>query len=287
MNGQGDRDRVTSGNGAIGEDVAGAGRHRYSIRVGDSQQSLEEIWPPFGLRIESPRLVLRVVREADFPDYVAAATSGIVRADRNPFVSPWNEKTSEELVRSSLPWLWSTRGRIGPDDWYLMFAVFLKDSPGEEDPGEEDPGNEAPGERLIGMQDCSASQWQTLRQISSGSWLRADEQGKGYGREMRAAMLLWAIDHFGAQVAVSGAYQWNDASQRVSRALGYRITGSRRVVDAHGSVEREDRFELQAEDFARPEWSVQVSGSARLASFFDGDFAPSYEPYDERHAEPS
>lgn len=225
----------------------------YDIRVGDAQQAIEEIWPPFGLRLESPRLVLRVVRETDFPQYVAAATSCVVRTDRSPFVFPWNEGSPEQLVRSSLPWVWSTRGRIGPDYWYLMFGVFLR---------------EEAGERLIGMQDCSASQWPMLRQISSGSWLRADEQGRGVGREMRAAMLLWAFDHFGARFAVSGAYRWNEASQRVSRGLGYRVRGSRRVVDAHGEVEIMDDFELRAEDLIRPDWEVEVTGSDRLAAFF-------------------
>ncbi|WP_261624235.1 GNAT family N-acetyltransferase [Nesterenkonia marinintestina] len=235
------------------------------IRVDDARQPLEEIWPPFGLRIESPRLVLRVVRETDFPQYVAAATSGVVRTDRNPFVSPWNEQSPEELVRSSLPWLWSTRGRIGPDDWYLMFGVFRKMGP-------EGPASEGSGsERLIGMQDCSASHWRTLRQISSGSWLRADEQGCGYGREMRAAMLLWAFDHFDAHCAVSGAYQWNEASQRVSRGLGYRVSGTGRVVDAHGGVEIEDRFELLSAELIRPDWDVEVAGSRRLRSFFEGE----------------
>ncbi|GAB3848831.1 hypothetical protein [Nesterenkonia populi] len=47
---------------------------QFQVRTDDPSQTLEEIWPVFGLRIESPRLVLRVLREADFPQYLAAAS---------------------------------------------------------------------------------------------------------------------------------------------------------------------------------------------------------------------
>lgn len=231
----------------------------FTIRPDDPAQTLEEVWPPFGLWIESPRLVLRVIRETDYPQYVAAATSGVTRTESNPFAVAWNEKSPGELVRSSLPWLWSTRSRIGPDDWYLMLGVFLKDN--------ADGGSGA--ERLIGMQDCSAADWQVLRTVTSGSWLRADEQGQGYGREMRAAMLLWAFDHFGAEYAESAAYRWNGRSRAVSLGLGYEVTGVRRVTDAHGEAPAiEETYCLAAADLIRPEWPVSVSGSEALAGFF-------------------
>lgn len=231
----------------------------FTIRPDDPAQTLEEVWPPFGLRIESPRLVLRVIRETDYPQYVAAATSGVTRTENNPFAVAWNEKPPGELVRSSLPWLWSTRSRIGPDDWYLMLGVFLK--------GAADSGPAA--QRLIGMQDCSAADWRVLRTVTSGSWLRADEQGQGCGREMRAAMLLWAFDHFGAEYAESTAYRWNGPSRAVSLGLGYEVTGARRVTDAYGQAPAiEETFRVAAAGLIRPEWPVTVSGSDALAGFF-------------------
>ncbi|GAA3281470.1 GNAT family protein [Nesterenkonia halobia] len=256
---------------------------RFAIRPEDPDQPLEEIWPPFGLRLETPRLALRVVRETDFPAWVAAVTSGVVRGERNPFAHAWNENSPEELVRGSLPWLWSTRASVGPDSWTLLFGVFLKPverhgvirtggDDGDDDRTDDD-GAAAPvvraGERLIGMQDCAAAEWPALATVSSGSWLAADHQGVGYGREMRAGMLLWAVDHFGASFAESGAYSWNEPSRRVSLGLGYQEVGRRRVSDAQGRcAEWEDQFRLAAEDFRRPDWTVGVQGSERLRAFF-------------------
>jgi len=173
-------------------------------------RSLEEIWPPFGLRIESPRLELRVVRETDFPAYAAAAASGVTHTSRNPFRFAWNEKGPKDLVKASLPFLWSTRPSIGPDHWYLAFGIFVKDADGAEGSAAQESGE------LIGMQGCYAHDWPILRTVSSGSWLRADRQGQGLGTEARAAMLLWAFDHFGAEYAESGAYTSNERSRRVS-----------------------------------------------------------------------
>lgn len=229
-------------------------------------RSLEEIWPPFGLRIESPRLVLRVVRETDFPAYVAAASSGVTQTSRNPFRQAWNEGDPQSLIKTSLPFLWSTRSAIGPDHWHLAFGVFLKDAERAEGVGVQESGE------LIGMQDCYAHDWPILRTVSSGSWLRADRQGQGLGTEARAAMLLWAFDHFGAEYAESGAYTWNERSRRVSESLGYFTSGTQRVPDAHGAEpEWEYLFRLPKNDLLRPPWQIQVTGNDALKSFLGHD----------------
>lgn len=227
----------------------------FRLNADDPGHSLEDIWPPFGLRIESPRLVLRQIRETDFPQYLAAATSGIKNTDRSPFISPWDENPPEEMAKNSLTWLWSKRSSIGPDSWYLMLAVFKRNDDGSEGP-------------LIGMQDAFAENWRVLRTIGSASWLRSDEQGKGYGKEQRAALLMWAFDHFGAEYAESGAYDWNEASKRVSVSLGYFTSGTRRVADAYGKqAEWELQFRMAKNDFLRPAWNVTVSGNERLKDF--------------------
>lgn len=230
------------------------------------ERTLEEIWPPFDLRIESPRLELRVVRETDFPAYVAAASSGVTHTSRNPFRQAWNEKDPESLIKASLPFLWSTRSAITPEHWHLAFGVFLKDASGS-----GSLGDGAPAE-LIGVQDCYAHDWPILRTVSSGSWLRADRQGQGLGTEARAAMLLWAFDHFGAEYAESGAYTWNERSRRVSESLGYFTSGTQRVPDAHGvEPEWEHLFRLPKNDLLRPAFQIRVTGNAELKSFFGDD----------------
>ena len=228
----------------------------FCLNTDDPTQSLEEVWPPLGLRIESPNLVLRHIREADFPAYLAAASSGVKSTERSPFRAPWDEGAPQEIARHSLPWLYSQRGRIGPDSWYLMLAVFTKD----------DDGGEG---KLIGMQDVSAESWQALGTVTSGSWLRRDAQGKGCGKEMRAAMLMWAFDHFGAEYAESGAYDWNTASLRISQTLGYFQSGTARVIDAHSErPEWEYQLRLPKNDFLRPPWTAAVTGSDRLRTFY-------------------
>lgn len=229
---------------------------QFRLNADDPSHTLEEVWPPFGLRVESPRLILRQVRETDFPQYLAAATSGIKNTDRSPFISPWDENVPEDMAKNSLSWLWSRRASIGPNSWYLMLAVFSK----------TDDGGEGP---LIGMQDVFAENWQLMRAVSSASWLRADQQGKGLGKEQRAAMLIWAFDHFGAEYAESGAFEWNKASLRVSESLGYFQAGTKRVPDAYGkSAEWEYQLRLVKNDFVRPPWTVTVEGNDRLKDFF-------------------
>ncbi|TLP74470.1 GNAT family N-acetyltransferase [Nesterenkonia sphaerica] len=227
----------------------------FRVNRDDPTHALAQVWPPFGLRIESPQLVLRQVRESDFPAYVAAASSGIMTTGRNSFASPWDENSPEDIAKNSLTWLWSKRPAIGPDSWYLMLAVFTRHDDGTED-------------SLIGMQDVWAEDYRVLRTVQSASWLRADAQGKGYGKEQRAAMLMWAFDHFGAEYAESGAYDWNEPSKRVSESLGYFQCGTRRVTDAHGrQPEWEIQYRMAKNDFLRPSWSVQVEGNELLQDF--------------------
>ncbi|WP_120004157.1 GNAT family N-acetyltransferase [Nesterenkonia muleiensis] len=227
----------------------------FHLNADDPTHTLDQVWPPFGLLIESPRLILRQIRETDFPGYLAAASSGIMRTARNSFASPWDENSPEKMAKNSLTWLWSRRASIGPDSWYLMLAVFTKD----EDGGER---------QLIGMQDVWGQKWRVLRTVNSGSWMRSDHQGRGLGKEMRAAMLMWAFDHFGAEYAESGAYDWNEASLGVSKSLGYFQSGTTRVTDAHGKQpEWEIQLRLPKNDFLRPSWTVQVQGNDLLKDF--------------------
>ncbi|NLS09747.1 GNAT family N-acetyltransferase [Nesterenkonia sp. MY13] len=227
----------------------------FQVPQDDPSLSLEEVWPPFGLRIESPRLILRQLRETDFPGFVAAASSGIMPGPRNAFAAAWNENTPEDIAKNSLPWLWSKRAAVGPDSWYLFLGVFLKDEDGSEGP-------------LIGVQDVYAEEYRVLRTVQTASWLRTDQQGKGYGKEQRAAALMWAFDHFDAQYAESAAYDWNEPSLGVSKGLGYFQSGTRRVADAHGKEpEWEIQLRLPKADFLRPSWSVEVTGNELLKDF--------------------
>ena len=66
-----------------------------------------------------------------------------------------------------------------------------------------------------------------LRVFKSGSCIGREHQGRGFGTEMRAAVLELGFAGLGGEAAVSGAYAFNAASIRVSRKLCYEPNGTR------------------------------------------------------------
>ena len=200
---------------------------------------IEQVWPVFGLRVETPRLVLRPARDEDFEELAEAALAGVHDADRMPFAAPWTDAAPDELRRNLAAFHWRTRAETRPGDWLLVLAV-------------EHEG------RLIGSQDVRARDLPVLRTVTSGSWLTRSAQGKGLGTEMRAGILQLAFDHLGAEWAESGAISWNAASLRVSEKLGYRPNGRARVQTRPGEARDEVRVRLHRDDFVRPDWTATV-----------------------------
>ena len=113
-------------------------------------------------------------------------------------------------------YFWRERAAVVPGTWMLNFAVLEDGVP-------------------IGVQDLRAVDFTPLRTVSTGSWLTRSRQGDGLGTEMRVAVLAFAFDHLGAEVAESGALDWNEASLGVSRKLGYRDNGVKRVTARPGT----------------------------------------------------
>ncbi|WP_321163268.1 GNAT family N-acetyltransferase [Agrococcus pavilionensis] len=209
--------------------------------------TLEEIWPLLGLRLTTPRLELRPLADDDIPHYVAAAASGIHdHAPRTPFGRPWDE--APDMAARSARWIWQSRVRADRDDWVVMLGVWADGA-------------------LIGAQDVAARRFPAERTVGTGSWLRRDAQGRGYGTEMRLAALLWAFDSLGAEVAETTAYDWNAASLGVSRALGYQPNGESRHSPREGVVERELNLRLTADALRRPEWTLGIEGGEAAARF--------------------
>ena len=215
---------------------------------------LTDVWPLFKLRLITPRLELRVARDEDFPGLAEAALAGIHDPDRMPFAAPWTDAAPDELRRNLAQFHWSQRAELRPDHWTLVFAV-LRDG------------------RPIGVQDLRATDFAIRRTISSGSWLTRAEQGQGLGSEMRAALLSFAFDDLGAEVAESGAMTWNASSLGVSRKLGYRPNGVARVVVRDG-LGIEQQLRLEREQFVRPDWTLVTEGvEAARAQLLGGDAA--------------
>ncbi|MGX1161866.1 RimJ/RimL family protein N-acetyltransferase [Arthrobacter sp. SLBN-100] len=209
--------------------------------------TLSDIWPLSGLRLATPRLELRPILDEDIAAAVEAARSGIHERGRNPFSMPWAELPDEELGPNMARWYWRCRAECTPESWTLLLGIW------------HDGG-------FIGCQDVAAKDFATLKTVTTGSWLKQSVQGRGLGKEMRAAVALYAFDWLGAEVAESEAAGWNEASLGVSRSLGYELNGTTRK--AWGTkVETVQHVRLTPETFKRPDWTLQVSGHEAAAKF--------------------
>jgi RimJ/RimL family protein N-acetyltransferase len=182
--------------------------------------SLTSLWPLFDLTLTTPRLVLRPIMDDDIPAAVAAAKSGIHDPARSPFSMPWTELPADELGPNMARWYWRCRGGFTPEEWTLLLGIWHD------------------GE-FIGCQDIGAKDFATLKTVSTGSWLRQSVQGQGLGKEMRAAVVLYAFDWLKAEVAESDAAVWNTASLGVSRRIPLpRLRAQRHHQDSLGRQSR-------------------------------------------------
>ena len=189
-------------------------------------------WPFFGLSITTPRLELRYVDD-DLADGLMqlAARDGVHAPDFMPFTVPWTRFEPPHLQRQGMQHYWRGRASLAPERWTLPFAVF-------------DDGT------LVGVQDLAAEHFSVTRSVTTGSWLGRSHQGRGIGKEMRAAVLHLAFAALGADVAHTSAFADNGPSQGVTRSLGYRENGWQ-VDDREGVAVRHDRFVMERADWER------------------------------------
>lgn len=212
---------------------------------------LTRFWPPFGLTLTTPRLVLRPIRDEEIPAAAEAALSGIHEPGRSPFSRPWAEAPAAELGRNMAQWYWRCRGDMTPAEWTLLLGIWHDGA-------------------FIGCQDVGAKDFASLKTVSTGSWLRQSAQGRGFGKEMRAAVALYAFDWLGAEAAESEAAAWNRQSLGVSRALGYELNGVGRAAWG-GTRQDVQKVRLTPAAFIRPGWQLQVEGHAATAAFLGID----------------
>ena len=103
------------------------------------------------------------------------------------------------------------RGTWTPEKWWLNLAV------------------ERDGE-FVAAQTIAAEGFAVHHVVDTGSWVARRFQRQGIGKEMRGAVLAFAFDHLGAEVAESEAFLDNAASNAVSQSLGYEPNGFGRLA---------------------------------------------------------
>lgn len=163
-------------------------------------------WPLFDLAIATPRLELRYASDDLLLELAGVATDVIA-----PGAMPFEAGTtfydlSPAGRRRWLAGQWSARARTSPEWWVLVFAVVVDG-------------------RAVGTQEMTGSEFPQRRTVGTFSWLTRSHQGRGLGKEMRAAALHLAFEGLGALRAESEAFEDNAASRAVSRALGYEENG--------------------------------------------------------------
>lgn len=181
------------------------------------------LWPLYDLRLRTPELELRVPTEDELVALCRVAKAGIHDPVSMPFEVPWTDKPSPRFEREFLQHHWAVRSQWSPLRWSLALAVFRDREP-------------------IGFQDLYADNFATVREVLTGSWLGRAFQGKGYGKQMRAAVLHLAFAELGAVAARTGAFAHNRSSIAVSRALGYQDNGVSRGAPRG---EPQDRLEMR------------------------------------------
>ena len=175
-------------------------------------------WPLFGLRLTIGDLELRPMTEEDLGP---ARRRGAGRPRDGPLRDDVRRHRRLRIWRGIVVHqeYWKAYGTWKPDSWRLMFTVRNA------------------GER-IGVQALEGDDFARLRTVDSFSWLVTDVRGRGFGQQMREAVLALAFGPLEAQAAITSAWHDNHASLAVSRALGYQPNGE--SLDARG--DRADRM---------------------------------------------
>ena len=195
--------------------------------------ALVDHWPLYGLRVQTPRVELRVPDDILGAEMGELAAKGVHDPATMPFSIPWTDAPVEELPRNTLQFLWRMRAEVGPEHWHLTLTVL------------SDGG-------VIGGAGLVADNFGVHRMFETGSWLGRAFQGRGLGAELRHACLHLGFAGLGANVAVTGAFEDNGASLGVTRKLGYEPNGEDALV-RRGESARLLRFRM-----TRDHWEAKV-----------------------------
>lgn len=219
--------------------------------------TLEEIFPPFALRIACGPVALSVLRDDDLPELVELVRGGIQDPGLPmPFLQDWHEQpfapgTPDGFPTTSLAWWWTQRATFTPREWRLALVVRRE------------------GE-LVGMQDLHAKDFAHTRRVLTGSWLGRAHHGQGTGTLMRQLVVGFAFDELDAEGCESGYIVGNHASAAVSRKVGYVDNGRQRIVQRtrQGAVGvDEQRVVVTPTTFVRPADEVTIDGAGAVRRF--------------------
>jgi RimJ/RimL family protein N-acetyltransferase len=205
--------------------------------------SITDVFPALGVRITAGPLELRGLVDDDLAQLGALVERGIHDPATMPFYQPWTEAPADQLARNTAQYHWRTRADFSPAKWDLNLGVWRD------------------GE-LLGTQGVGTEHFLVTRTGETGSWLGREHQGKGIGTAMRQVMCAFLFDHLDFEEITSGAFTDNPASLAVSRKVGYRDNGVRRLKRREGELALNRGLVLRPEDLVRGEHPLEVEGVA-------------------------
>lgn len=199
-------------------------------------------WPLFDLRLGSPDLALRPMAEADLAVIADLLPDDLEQDPAATTYAIGDDRISRGIV--SHQHYWKAYGTWRPGAWRLNFAVS------------------AAG-RIIGVQELEGNDFPVLRTVDTSSFLVPAVRGRGFGKQMRAAVLALAFGPLQARAAITSAWHDNHPSLGVSRALGYQPNGE--SLHARG-----DRADVMAHmRLQRADWLASGGASQIQISGFD------------------
>lgn len=164
----------------------------------------DRYWPLFGLRLGTADLELRPMVEADLE-----TLADLTPADLEQDPAATTYEIDDAQVRRGIvvyQGYWKGYGTWRPEAWRLNFTVRA-------------------GGEIVGSQELEGNDFTTLRVVDSSSFLATGARGRGWGKQMRTAVLALAFGPLGAEAAITSAWHDNHASLGVSRAVGYLPNG--------------------------------------------------------------
>ena len=210
--------------------------------------SIAEVFPVLGLRISAGALELRGIDDETLAALVDLAGRGVHAPEQMPFAVPWTDAPPDALPLRFAQYHWGLRSGFAPERWTIELAVRWE------------------GE-LVGIQAFMTRDYLVTRSGETGSWLGQAHQGRGIGTRMRQAMCAFLFDHLDAREVTSGAFEDNPASLAVSRKVGYRPNGTRRMERRPGELAILQALVLRPEDLSPPSRPPRTRRTTGIPSY--------------------
>lgn len=207
---------------------------------------MEHVWALHGIRLRTADLDLQVMREGDLMLLGDLLPDDVEQDPGATRYAGLDDRTNRRAVLAQS--YWRAMGSWSPEHWALPFVV-RRDG------------------QVLGAQWLEGPAYRTDHTVDSSSWLVPGARGRGFGRQMRAAVLELAFSHLEAAAAVSSAVVDNWASLGVSRALGYRETHTT-VLEHSGVVLQHLRLERSEWARSKHAGAITVAGIRPALPFF-------------------